>query len=198
VKNLHLLVALALSGCVRNPSPPVVSSGGETTIAFPDLARGDARRVGEEGAAHILDGVTLRALQLAAQDFLPPGPEDRPCWRRPEAYDYRVLRQGNVIFVHIHMAPGRCGREFLAFDSGAKYAISTEGRILRRAFEGEPEAPFIPPSPAAGEQERTEKPGLSTIIKRPQDEPSLYLPPAWLEGGVSPDGGSAPMLDGGP
>jgi hypothetical protein len=197
VKSLQFLVALALLSCARNPGRPVVPVGDDTSIVFPDLVQGDAIRVGERGGTYILDGMTLQALQVAAHDFLPPGPEDRPCWERPEAYDYRVLRQGGIIFVHIHVAPGRCGREALTFDSGARYAISAEGRILRRVFEGEPEAPFVPASPDAGEQEFTDEPGLSTVIKTPMDDPSRYLPPAWLERGENPDGGSPVVLDGG-
>ncbi|WP_223641977.1 hypothetical protein [Corallococcus sp. EGB] len=64
-----------------------------------------------------------------------------------EAYRYRVIRQDDVFFILIHEAPDACGNAFIGVDTGARYAVSLEGRILRRSVGAEPEA--LPPPPEA-------------------------------------------------
>jgi len=83
----------------------------------------------------------LRALMIAANDYLPSGGKSRPCEYRQEAQHYRVLREGNIIFVYIYENNEYCGYPAPALDSGVKYAISTDGRILRRLFDIQPEDP---------------------------------------------------------
>jgi hypothetical protein len=51
-----------------------------------------------------------------------------------EAHTYRFIRQGDIIFIYIEEDLKYCGRQYPALDSGAKYAISRDGRILRRVI----------------------------------------------------------------
>jgi hypothetical protein len=186
MKKLFVLVALVLLSCVRGRDSLGAMVGDDKSIVFPDFFQSRANRAGQ---AQSLDGVTLRALMVASQDLFPPDSSALPCWERLEGYDYRTIRQDDVIFVYIYLNPTRCGRRVLAFDSGVKYAISTDGRILRRVFEGEPEAPLEALGRDAGVESHTREPGLSSIIRTPGDDPSRYLPAAWLDGGTGFDGG---------
>lgn len=120
---------------------------------------------------HEVDGVVLKAIMIAAKDYLRPSAEEAgPCWGSPEAHQYRVIRQENVIFVRIDENLEACGLQYISVDTGAEYAISTEGRILRRIYDGEPRS-FSSPSKADA--------GV------PMESPTL----------VSPDGGVAPLPD---
>ncbi|RKG84264.1 hypothetical protein D7W82_22785 [Corallococcus sp. CA049B] len=98
----------------------------------------------------MLDGNLLRAVQVAMEDFFPKQSKDTPCWGRPEAYRYRVIRQGDVFFILIHEASDACGNTFIGVDTGARYAVSLDGRILRRSVGAEPEASPVPPDVDAG------------------------------------------------
>jgi hypothetical protein len=158
----------------------------DKSIVFPDFFKGGVSR---EGQPYLLDGVTLRALLVASEDFFPPDSKERPCWEKQEGHDYRVIRQADLVFIYIYVSPERCARKFLTFDAGAKYAISADGRILRRVFEGEPAGPPESLNSDAGVQKPSSEPGLSSIIQTPEDEPSRYLPSAWLDGGTGLDGG---------
>ncbi len=88
-----------------------------------------------------LDGVTLQAIRIAADDFLPLSTKARSCDETQAAHDYEVRREGDVIFVRIAENPERCGEKYHALDGAARYAVSTDGRILRRVLDGEPEEP---------------------------------------------------------
>ncbi|QSQ21234.1 hypothetical protein JY651_39565 [Pyxidicoccus parkwayensis] len=105
-------------------------------MTFPLNIPGDTVKVGGSGQAYDLDGVVLRALMIAADDLFPPGAPPTDCRNKREAHSWRLIRQGDVIFVYVQEDPAFCGRTFPAMDSGAKYAISTEGRILRRVVDG--------------------------------------------------------------
>jgi hypothetical protein len=209
MRNLPLLVLIVLSSCMRNPSvPPALDE--DTSIVFPEFYDRFAVVVGkEQGQPYELDGVTLRAITIAANDFIPPTSKERPCWQRQEAHFYRVIRRGDIIFVDISWNSQYCKVGFGILDGGVRYAISTDGRILRRLFDGEPEGPVGPESPDAGEQEFKGTPvplsSLGTIYGEPVPN---ALPPGWWDGGVgpaspgprppqssSPDGGTQ---DGGP
>jgi hypothetical protein len=87
-----------------------------------------------------IDGPTLRALRIAADDFFPAWGPPRACIDTPEAHTYYAVRRGEVIYVAIVQNPGHCDRAYSSLDSGVRYAISVEGRILRRLLDGEPEA----------------------------------------------------------
>jgi hypothetical protein len=50
-----------------------------------------------------------------------------------------VSREGDIIFVRISENPERCGGKYHGLDGAVRYAISKDGRILRRVFDGEPD-----------------------------------------------------------
>jgi hypothetical protein len=140
-------VGCALTGCVQHPRPVPIQN--DRSIVFPQFFEQDPVEVGAKADPYELEGVVLQAITIAANDFLPPSTKDRPCWDRPEAHRYRVIRQGPIIFVRIDEDAAFCGGGYVSLDSGAKYAISTDGRILRRVVDGEPEGPFEPQTPDA-------------------------------------------------
>ncbi len=163
MKRCHLSLALAIlcSGCVRSPpGPPPVPVEEDKSIVFPPFFEHEPVRVGSGGGPYELDGELLRAVMIAAQDLLPPGTPDRPCGSRLEAQRYRVIRQGTLFFVYIHEDHAYCGRKYPALDSGAKYAISADGRILRRVLDGQPEHSSPPESPDAGPRGIPAQPGV--------------------------------------
>jgi hypothetical protein len=86
-----------------------------------------------------IDGPTLRALQIATNDFFPAFAPLRACIDTPEAHRYHAVRRGEIIYVAILQNPGYCGRDYSSLDSGVRYAISVDGRILRRLLDGEPD-----------------------------------------------------------
>ncbi|HSL05457.1 MAG TPA: hypothetical protein VK901_18165, partial [Nitrospiraceae bacterium] len=114
----------------------------DRTVTFPQFFEYEPISVGTDGGTYELDGEVLKALMIAANDFLPAGDQHTPCSRKREAQFYRVIRRQNVIFIYIHENFTYCGRSYPAFDSGVQYAISTDGRILRRLLDGMEGGPF--------------------------------------------------------
>jgi hypothetical protein len=199
MSSLPLLLIASLWGCVRSPSPAPVRVEEDTSIHFPQFFDRAAVEVGAQGAPYELDGVTLRALAIAANDFLPPGNKNRPCEYRQEAQHYRVLRQGDIIFIYILPDYEYCG-DPRPLDGGARYAISTDGRILRRLFDGEPEEPLQPIDLDAGGWVPA-RPGVPSgydeLLKTPPSRP-----PERRDGGADaplslPPPAPAPAPDGG-
>ncbi|HSP78803.1 MAG TPA: hypothetical protein VLQ93_09755, partial [Myxococcaceae bacterium] len=186
MRSLPLLVALAFTNCVRSSGSPSEPLAEDSSIVFPNFFEQAAIGVDAEGALAELDGVTLRAITVAANDFIPPDSKERPCWDRQEAYRYRVIRQGAITFVRIFTDPTYCRRGFLMLDAGAQYAISRDGRILRRVFDGEPEGPSDIPLPDAGGQELSGEPVPSSSVGTLSGEPSLQFLPKWRDGGTGP------------
>ena len=145
----------------RSLTAPQVPVEDDRTIRFPAFFEHPPEPLGTEGEVYELDGVLLRAITIAANDFIPPSVSIRSCPNRQESHRYRVIRQGNIVFVYIHEDPAACGAAYLALDSGAKYAISTDGRILRRVLDGQPEEPFGLEVPDGGPRGVPSKPGVS-------------------------------------
>lgn len=112
--------------CVRKQEPPEFQDMRIRLPVFDSALKTDAE----------LDGYTLQAIRVAAEDLLPPDSPDLPCISRPVSYKYKALRQGDIIFVRIKFRPQSCGSQFDMLDDGATYAISLDGRILRRAIDG--------------------------------------------------------------
>jgi hypothetical protein len=83
-----------------------------------------------------LDGYVLQAIRIAADDLLPPEEPELSCIYRKISYRYQAIRQGDLIFVRVDFNPRSCGGSIGMLDGGATYAISLEGRILRRAIDG--------------------------------------------------------------
>lgn len=180
---LSLVLVLILSGCVRKPP---AAPEGDTSIAFPSFFEREAIEVGSRGEPYEMDGVMLRAVMVAANDFLPPGASNPPCRNRQEAQRYRVIRQGDIIFVSIQEDPAFCGARYPALDSGAMYAVSADGRILRRVNEGQPggDLPLEPPD--AGHRKVQAVPGVPPALDDIWNDPSRPMPPEWRDGGSGP------------
>lgn len=125
-------LVLGLLGCARRPEPLSAPVLEDRTVRFPVFSDADAG----VGAPVVLDGETLRALTIVSQDLFPMGSAATSCDSRPESYTYRVLRQDGLLFVYVDENPAACGRRFPSLDSGAKYALRPDGRILRRVIDG--------------------------------------------------------------
>jgi hypothetical protein len=187
-KNLPLGLAVILASCVLPQRP--VPVGDDRSIVFPRFFEHSAVAVGAGGAAYELDGVMLRAVMIAANDFLPPGSRKRPCVETQEAHRYRVIRQDNIIFVRIDENLEFCGLQYVSLDTGVTYAISAEGRILRRVFDGQSDQPLYAESPDAGGQGSPTASGESPTGDAGQSVPSRSLAPEAQDGGAP---SSAPM-----
>jgi hypothetical protein len=118
-----------------------VTLGDDKSIVFPQFFGQAPVVVGAAEKPYELDGSFLRAVTLAANDFRPPTAEKQPCWASQQALRYRVVRRGNIIFVRVDEEPELCGMQYISLDTGANYAISTSGQILRRTLDGEPYEP---------------------------------------------------------
>lgn len=127
-------LVLGLMGCARRPEPLSAPVLEDRTVHFP-VASDDAGVI-QAGVPVVLDGETLRALTIVSRDLFPLGSAAASCDSRPESYTYRVLRQDNLLFVYVEENPAACGRRFPSLDSGAKYALRPDGRILRRVVDG--------------------------------------------------------------
>jgi hypothetical protein len=177
------MVTMLLCSCVRHQGQRALPSEEDTSIVFPEFFDRDVVRVGEQGQLHDVDGVMLQAISIAADDFLPPDSRERSCWHRQESYRYRVIRQGDVVFVRIHANLGACVPGPRMLDGGVKYAISAEGRILRRVFDGEPEEPLVPEGADAGVPGTSSDPSIP-VGDTTWGEPVQPLPLRWLDGGT--------------
>jgi hypothetical protein len=122
----------------------------DESIVFPNIHEQAAVHVGSSGAPYELEGVVLKAIMVATNHFRPLSAEEQPCWARQEAYRYRVIRQENVIFVEISEDLEFCGMDYISLDSGATYAISVDGRILRRITGAHPDRVVRAPAFDAG------------------------------------------------
>ncbi|NMO18008.1 hypothetical protein HPC49_14820 [Pyxidicoccus fallax] len=128
VRSLALLFILASLGCRRHQ--------GWLELQDPSIRMPSYETI---MAGSPIDGLTLRALQVAAEDFFPSQGAPRACIDTREAHRFYAVRSGEVIYVAILQDPAHCGRAYPSLDAGARYAISVDGRILRRLLAGEPE-----------------------------------------------------------
>jgi hypothetical protein len=125
--------ASALAGCnyrfyihkKAEWAPPEVV----TQIKFPGSTAGSLS----------LDGPTLKAVDVAMNEFLPPGTKVKShderlarCLSRRETYDVSVLRADSLFFVTFSADLSRCGFDLdvMVMDAGAVYAVDSHGRIL--------------------------------------------------------------------
>lgn len=139
-----------------------------------------------------IDGPTLRALQLAANDFFPSWGPLRACIDTPEAHRYYAVRRDEVIYVAILQDPGYCGRAYSSLDSGVRYAISVDGRILRRLLDGEPEldTPEDGGAEDAGSEPASLDGGATVIDVTIPPDARVSFPGSVDGGSPSPDGGT--------
>ncbi len=87
-----------------------------------------------------LDGPAMAALEIARNEFMPPGVKATSsderlarCLARRDAYDVTVLKANDdLYFVSFLPNLARCGiePEVMLMDAGAVYAIDGRGRIL--------------------------------------------------------------------
>jgi hypothetical protein len=188
LRTILLLLAVSLLGCgyLQSLFPQRVLVEDDRSIVFPRFFERVPIEVGAGGEPYELDGEMLRALVIAANDYTPPDLKNLPCHDRQEAQFYRVIRQGSTIFVYIYENHAYCGNPYPMRHSGGRYAISTDGRILRRLLDGQPERPLEPETPDDGGRWISAEPGTSAefdaIWNTPRDGgtalPSSPFPPA--------------------
>jgi hypothetical protein len=182
IKSMLLGLAVIVMACARATWPQPAPLENDRSVALPQFFSAPAIQLGAEATPYELDGVVLKAIMVATNDFLRPGSEKPTCWGSPEAHRYRVIRKENIIFVRIDEDLGFCGLQYVSVDTGAEYAISIDGRILRRIIDGEPESfrGAAPTAPDAGVQVLTDAPSANTSPPDagsqvpdagPQDEP---------------------------
>jgi hypothetical protein len=196
MRYLPFMGALLLAHCVRSPSSLPTHPEEDTSIVFPQFFGADGTKVGEPGKPYDLDGATLQALMVAVNDFLPSHTKERHCWSRPEGHRYRIIRQEDIIFVQIRADLHHCERGFMMMDYGVKYAISTDGRILRRLFSGDPSDSVAPASPETGDAGLPPSEDFSAELGATGFGSSIAIPRSWLDGGSpqSPPVDSPPPL----
>jgi hypothetical protein len=188
-----LVIVAFLTGCTQPLSRRPVPVENDRSIVFPQFFDHPPVDVGARDELYKLDGVVLRAIMIAANDFLPPPDEKgQPCWRRWEAQQYRVIRQGDVIFVRIDDNLEYCGLNYISLDTGVEYAISTSGRILRRIFDDEPRDFPSPTTPDAGTQPLPNNSPSTSMTGPPENIPPPPLPAGRPDGGASPGGPQVP------
>ncbi|HZH78400.1 MAG TPA: hypothetical protein VEY88_20395 [Archangium sp.] len=136
-RKLAFVVVIALLSCVRKPEQFSTPAENDTSVIFPlSVGQGFIEVEARKATYELLDGEVLRALMIAANDYIPPGIHNPPCWARIEALTYRFTRREDIIFVYVDENFAYCGQKLRPFHSGAKYAISKDGRILRRVIDG--------------------------------------------------------------
>jgi hypothetical protein len=121
-------IALMATGCLLfGPKAEFNWADQDRSIKFPSLYPPEAARI---------DGVVLRALRVAADDFISPDLGTLPCLATQEAHEFHFLRQGDVVFIRISGNPAYCDAgPYL--DGSGWYAISVTGKILHMSY-GDP------------------------------------------------------------
>jgi hypothetical protein len=197
LRNL-MSIAIVLSGCIRKPEQFSTPAGRDRSVTFPLSAGQGLIEVEARKATYDLDGEIMRALMIAANDYIPPGISNPPCWARHEALTYRFTRREDIIFVYIGENFAYCGSKRIPMHSGANYAISKEGRILRRVIDGVDEddhiwsletpdggvVTVVTESHLVPELEDLEKPdsGILKIVTEPVNMPGVIVwqrPKGW-------------------
>ncbi|MFL5346105.1 MAG: hypothetical protein ACJ8AT_15055 [Hyalangium sp.] len=214
MKKLPLLTVLFLTTCVRSQVFPPSRPQYDESIKFPKTFLSGGVPTGKPHENLLIDGAIAQAVMIVAKDFIPPPSKNFPCWTKPSDFFFSVIRQDNIIFVEIspnYFAEG-CELKPAPLDWGAKYAISVDGHILRRAPSDEPDEPGeeipSPSSPDAGEngdggyRRLYDLPDLVPMISGPVDNPPFFTRPEWMAehhwpllpysppDGGTPDGGT--------
>ncbi|NTX09899.1 hypothetical protein HUA74_27270 [Myxococcus sp. CA051A] len=173
---------LLVAGCPRAMPPRPIDV--DPALRFPEFFAQPARGMEDSGSALELDGVVLKALMLAANDFLPSGNQGKHCWERQDARLFRFIREGDIIFIRMDVDPSACDGKVLPLDSGAAYAVHVDGRILRRVFDGEPGSGMDLESLDAGTREDAGPLTVDAPVGSTWGAPSDTTPARWLDGGV--------------
>jgi hypothetical protein len=199
-KSLGWLLTLAVFyGCARSLYPPPDE---DPTLKFPPFYREFPVHVDKPGQVFELDGVLLRALVIAANEYTPPSNRETQCWEKPESLRYRFIRKDNIIFVEAIEDDAACEHKWIALDSGAAYAIRSDGRILRRLMGSQTgellgldtssgHSVPVPDSEVGSSTAPVNWEGLAPILRMKQDAgtrlPDFIIVPA--NNGPIPDGG---------
>jgi hypothetical protein len=207
MRKLPLLTVLLLITCVRSQVSPPPRPQYDESIKFPKALQSGGAILGKTNEKLIIDGAIVQAIMIAAKDFIPPSSGGDDCFTKPGDFDYDVFRDGDIIFVEISPNYYSCERGPWPMDWGAKYAISTDGRILRRAPSDEPDEPGeeipSPSSPDAGEngdggsRRLYDLPDLAPMISGPVDNPPFFARPEWQAQHPWPPSRKPPSPDGG-
>ena len=177
-----LLLTLAALGCPRQRGWPQQQEPGLGMPGYEAIMAGTA-----------IDGPTLRALEVAAADFFPAQDAPRACIDTPAAHKFYAVRNGEVIYIAILQDPAYCGRAYPSLDAGVRYAISLDGRILRRLLDGEPDL-------ATGQADAEDGGTDSTLLDGDGGATSIdvSVPPAsQVSFPVLADAGGTPSTDAG-
>ncbi|RKG81279.1 hypothetical protein D7W79_05950 [Corallococcus exercitus] len=184
MRRLLLMGTLLCAGCMRREAnPPDVLASEDRSILFPEMFSREALPVGAPGQTYLLEGSLLQAMVVAADDFLSRAREGQSCWSRREAHRFWVLREGDVAFVRMDLDPRACESGGLLLDGGATYAVRlSDGRILRRLYDGEPGGPAVPGSPDAGVSAGLSDPSIP-VGDTSWGEPLPSFPSQWMDAG---------------
>ncbi len=137
-RKLIFVITIALASCARKWEPFSTRPEQDRSIIFPLSTGSGFVDIKAQEKTYELDGEVLRALMIVANDLFPPDTSklDLSCTARQQAHTFRFTRREDIIFVYVDEDLAYCGRTTHAMDSGAKYAISKDGRILRRVIDG--------------------------------------------------------------
>ncbi len=186
---LPILTALLLVTCVRSPGSHRPPPPYDASIRFPRALKSPGLRLGQLEQRVRMDGAIVQAIMVVTRDFIPPSSGSDDCFTKPGDFDYDVLRDGDIIFVRISPNYDSCERGPWPLDWGAKYAISTDGRILTQInddYDDGPEWESPPSSPDAGTDEDAgyrrlyDLKDLVPMISGPVDDPPFFTRPEWL------------------
>ena len=209
---LALMSALILASCLRGAAAPPNQSEEDKSIVFPTFVGVKGTAI-STGGLFVMDGTILRALIAATHDFLPSSTQGKACWSGPEGHWYEIIRQGDIIFIGISSDFFNCWREahrhgvIRPIHYGVTYAISTDGRILRRSHSGDLDDPYRLTVSDAGDERIPQDRDYSDMLGATQTGADIAIPLSWLDGGFplpripaipqpsNPDGGS--QTDGG-
>jgi hypothetical protein len=192
MRNLPLLTALLLVTCGRSPVSPSPMRRDDESIRFPKALESPGLRLGQSEQRARVDGAIVQAMMVAAKDFIPSSSDRSRCFTKPGDFFFDVIRQGEIIFVAISPDYYTCEGGTGPLDWGAVYAISTDGRILRRVHPEELAWTAPSSSPDAGESadagySRTgELSDFAHVFSVPVDDPPFFTRPEWLESENNP------------
>jgi hypothetical protein len=138
---LLIMMGLSLMGCAHGPCKTLAGLFGCQCVPQreqPEFADMRVKLPVFDSRLQVdarVDGYVLQAIRIAADDFLNPDPSNLPCQDQQVSREYQAKREGDIIFVRITFKPENCGMSYGLLDGGITYAISMEGRILRKSSD---------------------------------------------------------------